>query len=449
MGKRIVFLSLPVVLAMLSQTIINYVDHVLIGYLPYEQARAGQAALGPALQLYWAIGGFLAAVSVGTQALTARRIGEQEHERAGQVMFNSLAVAFIGSALMTVAAWYGTPYLFKIVSKDPGAVALGVPYLQWRMIGLIPMVTTISYKSWFDGLGKTRVHMGVAITMNVVNFFLNVALIFGKWGLPAWGVTGSSIASMLSSWIGLFIMIAWSLRRQYYRTYKHYRASNLSWTQQWEIVKLSLPSGIATVFVMSGFLLFFRIVSLLDAQRGLGPIYAAATQNNIAILMLLFTACMAYGTATATLVGQSMGAKQPEQAARYGWEAVKLGIYLTLVLGSFVVAWPQLILRIGCHDAAVLAAAAPVLRICGALMPCVLTAIVFTQALFGAGNTRFVMFVEFGLHFFCLVPVAYVGGMVLHWGMLGVWCGAFVYIVLLCLIMGWKFTEGAWKEIRI
>jgi len=74
---------------------------------------------------------------------------------------------------------------------------------------------------------------------------------------------------------------------------------------------------------------------------------------------------------------------------------------------------------------------------------------ILTQALFGAGNTKFVMFVEFVLHFFCLVPVAYLFGIVLGWGVMGVWMGAFAYIVLLCTIMGWKFAEGGWKTIQI
>jgi Na+-driven multidrug efflux pump len=200
---------------------------------------------------------------------------------------------------------------------------------------------------------------------------------------------------------------------------------------------------------MSGFGLFFKIVGLLDADRGLGPIYTAATQNNISILMLFFTACMAYGTATATLVGQSMGAKQTELAERYGWEAVKLGVYFTLVLGLFVFMLPDTVLHVFCKDEAVIAVARPILRICGALLPFVLSGIVLTQALFGAGNTKFVMYVEFGLHFFCLVPLAYVCGVKMGLGVLGVWCGAFAYIILLCSIMGWKFAEGAWKEIRI
>jgi putative MATE family efflux protein len=449
LGKRILTLSAPVVLAMMSQTLINQVDHVLIGRLPAPDSIAGQAALGPSLILYWAIGGFLSAISVGTQALTARRIGEQEHERAGQVMFNSLVVAAVASAFLSILGWFAAPYLFRLINPAPDVLRLGVPYLQWRMLGVFSMVTTISYKSWFDGLGKTRVHMGAAITMNIVNFFLNVALIFGKWGFPAWGVTGSAIASMISSYIGLALMILWSLRRRYFRTYKHYRASNLAPAQQWEIIKLSLPSGIATMFVMSGFALFFKIVGLLDADRGLGPVYSAATQNNINILMLFFTACMAYGTATATLVGQSMGAKKTDLAERYGWEAVKLGVYFTLVLGAFIFVRPDLVLHIFSKDQNVIDVAMPILRICGALLPFVLSAIVFTQALFGAGNTKFVMWVEFGLHFFCLVPLAYVCGVKMGWGVLGVWCGAFAYILLLCSIMGWKFAEGAWKEIRI
>jgi MATE family multidrug resistance protein len=282
-----------------------------------------------------------------------------------------------------------------------------------------------------------------------VNYFLNLGLIFGRFGLPAMGVTGSAIASMISSYLGLLLMVGWSLQRRYYRTYKHYRFANLAWGQQWEIIKLSIPSGIATAFVMSGFYLFYSIVGRLDAQRGMGPILSAATQNTVSILMLVFTACIAYGTATATLVGQSMGAKKPDEASAFGWEAVKIGVFFMLVLGAFVFVRPDLVLHVFCKVVSVIVVAMPILRICGLLLPCVLSALVFTQALFGAGNTKFVMWVEFGLHFGCLVPVAYVFGVVLHGGIMGVWSGAYLYIILLCGIMGWKFMQGAWKEIRI
>jgi Na+-driven multidrug efflux pump len=295
--------------------------------------------------------------------------------------------------------------------------------------------------------------------MNAVNVVLNLGLIFGMWGFPRWGVTGSAVASMASSYLGLALMIIWSVwgtadrkegrPRRYTALYHVYRLRNLNLGQQWEIAKLSLPSGVATMFVMSGFGLFFKIVGVLDADAGTGAIYTAATQNIVIILMLFFTACMAYGTATATLIGQSMGSKQTELAERYGWESVKLGVYFTAVIGLLVFLYPESVLHVFSKDAQVIAVARPILRICGALLPFVLSAIVFTQALFGAGNTKFVMFVEFGLHFFCLVPLAYICGVRMGWGVLGVWMGAFAYIVLLCTIMGLKFAEGGWKQIRI
>jgi Na+-driven multidrug efflux pump len=247
----------------------------------------------------------------------------------------------------------------------------------------------------------------------------------------------------------MFLIIGWSLRPRYLHDYKVYHLVNASLKQQWEILKLSIPSGLATMFVMSGFLMFSGIVGLLDRNAQQGPIFAAATSNLIIILMVCFTAFMAYGTATATLVGQSMGAKEYVLAERYGWEAVKIGVYITAVIGGLMLLFPDTVLHVFTKDEAVVAVARPILRVCGALLPFVLSALVLTQALFGAGNTKFVMFVEFVLHFFCLVPVAYLFGIVLGWGVMGVWMGAFAYIVLLCTIMGWKFAEGGWKTIQI
>ena len=195
LGKRIATLAAPVVLAMISQTAINLVDHALIGRLPVAEASSGQPAVTISLILMWAVGGSLSAISVGAQALTARRYGENEPEKAGQVMFNTIIVALASSTVMAIAGYLLVPVVFPYFHPNPEVVRLGMPFLRWRMIGVVSMGTAIAYKSWFDGLGHTRVHMGAALTMNVINFFLNLALIFGKWGFPRMGVAGSGLAS--------------------------------------------------------------------------------------------------------------------------------------------------------------------------------------------------------------------------------------------------------------
>src|SRR3954454_10482612 len=109
LGKRIVSLATPVVVAMMSQTLINQVDHILIGRLPSSESIPGQAALGPSLILFWMVGGMLGGVSVGTQALPARRFGENERARAGQVLFTPLGVAPATSGVASVLAWIFAP----------------------------------------------------------------------------------------------------------------------------------------------------------------------------------------------------------------------------------------------------------------------------------------------------------------------------------------------------
>jgi putative MATE family efflux protein len=458
-------------LAMLTQTLINQVDHVLVGHLPVEESTPGQAAVQISQILLWMFGGFLSAITVGTQAMTARRAGADDLEGAGAVSTNSLTVALLSSLLMTVACYYAAPSLFRIFNKDQRVLALGVPFLRWRFLQIAGMVTTASLKSFFDGLGKTRVHMGVALAMNVVNFFLCIALIYGPtqpgivgidWvhglllsifgsSLPHLGVPGAGLASMISSYVGLLIMFAWSFRPMY-RPYHLRRLSNLSAKTMWSIIKLSVPSGVATMVAMVGFGFVLFVVGQLDKHSNLGigrTINATATSNIINVLMLVFISCIAYGTATATLVSQSMGAKDPDAAQGYADTAARIGFVIFLVAGLMLSLFAEPILRFWNPDPAVVAAAAPILRVFGLFTPLIAIALVFTQALYGAGNTMFVMVAELVLHNLFLIPVSYLAGLTFGLGLWGVWGSMALYISALALVMYLKFRTGSWKEIRI
>lgn len=448
--RNVIALASPVVAAMISQTLINQADHILVGRLPESESVPGQAALQVSVMLLWAVGGALNAISVGTQALTARRLGAGDPLAAGQVLANSLTISATLGLLSSILFWFLTPLLFPLISKDPAVIALGVPFLRWRYLQLLPMVVAISYKAFFDGLGKTWVHMGAAFVMNVVNFVLNIGLIFGKWGLPRMGVEGSGLASCIASYIGAALMIGWSLRPSLGRRFRYYRLGILKGDVAKEIGSLSWPSAAAAFFAMSGFLIFMRIVGRLDiAANHVQPIFAAATANIINILQLVFISCIAYGTATSTLVGQNMGAKHFQLAERYVWTSLKIGVAFFSLLGLFTICYPDLILHAWSKDQMVIDAARPILRAMGAFEPVACAALVFTYALYGAGNPRFVMYTELILHFTCLVPLSYLFGMVFDFGLWGSWIAMMLYMVLLAGIMGYKFSRGTWKAIQI
>lgn len=455
---RILKLSVPVIIGMLTQTAINMIDSAMVGRLREEMAVAGTAALGPSLVLLWAFGGFLSAISVGTQALTARRFGEGSARGAGRVLTNSAILALSSSLVVTVIAWFLAQPIFSAISHDPLIREVGTSYSRIRFLGLFSMVLMMSYKSFYDGVGRVRIHMSIAIIMNLSNAFLNYLLIFGNWGFPALEVDGAAWASVISSSGGLFIMIAWSMRRSDWRTFRVYQLRNINFKVMGRVAYLSIWSGLATLFVMTGFGFFYWIVGQVDEREGLAGINTAATSAVINISMLCFMTCIAYGTATATLVSQSMGAKKSDLAERYGWQSIKIIVLLMSALGAIAVFFPTELVRLFLPETEqfaetlkdqVVVTASNSLALCGFGAPIAAAALVFTQALYGAGESRYVMLVEMVLHFSCLVPLAYGLAIPFGFGLYGCWYAAGIYGVALMSAMGIKFYLGSWKNTEI
>jgi multidrug resistance protein, MATE family len=493
-AKTILALATPIVIAMFTQTFINVVDTIFVGKLDPSYSIPGQSALGYSLPIFWSIAGFLAAIGVGTQAMTARRYGEGSRLNAGVVLINSLVVAVIASLIFTVIGWVIIPPFFSFLTTNESVLSLGIPYAQLRILGVLAMVTTMSYKGFFDGIGMTRVHMYAALIMNAANICLNYIFIFGMGPIPAYYVTGAAIASLISTYIGLLVMAIWSMRRKYRSPHQYYRLANLRPKVAWEITRLSFPSGAAQLFVMSGVLLFLKVIGILDERavmeaiqsasgyvagnglwdaqsvvRAAGhqpamfasidwtyaiywsrpPIFQTASKLIIDIMSIGFVMCIAFGTATNTLVSRSMGESKLDLAEAYGWDSVKMGMVFFGIIGVLLIGFPTFFLDLLSDDATVIEAAVPGLRIMGSLEIFIAMALILTQALYGAGNTKFVMWVELVLHGVCLVPLAWLLAIHLELGFIGVWLSAAVYVTALASVMSWKFWQGSWKRIQV
>lgn len=495
-SKRIVVLAAPIVVAMLTQTGINVVDTILVGKLDPSYSIPGQAALGFSLPIFWSVAGFLAAIGVGTQAMSARRFGEERFIAAGSVLANGVFVAVVSSLVFSVLGWWLIPPLFRFLTGNEAVLNLGIPYAQLRMLGVIGMVATTAYKGFFDGLGRTRVHMWACIVMNVCNVLFTWLLVFGVGPFPTLYVDGAAIGSVVATFIGLAFMIGWTLKDEYRDRFRFYGSASLKPRVMWRMIKLSLPSGAAQVFVMTGVLLFLKIIAMLDDQavrsalqqadfygaelsRGAPslhhalanareltgrvfsgdwattfmwsrpPVYTTAAKLIIDLLSIGFVTCMAFGQATATLVSQSMGRNEYDEAEAYGWDSVKLGMYFFGTLGVLVMLYPEAVLDLLSDDEIVIQAAVPGMRIMASLQMFVAMALILIQALFGAGNTKFVMLAELLMHAFCLVPLAYLFSFWLDLGYLGVWLSGAAYGMGLATLMAWKFWQGEWKRIEV
>src|SRR3954471_4460821 len=263
-------LALPTVLAMVAQSAVNEMDIIFLSWLPQPESSNAQAALLPSFILLWMFGGSLSAISVGTQTIAARRFAQNKPHDAGAVLLNSMVFAFGSSVLLTAVAYAFLPHMLGLLIKVPEVRASAERYLSWRLLGVISMVTTFSLKAFFDGIGKTFVHMIASVVMNLVNVALCLVLIFGRYGAPRLGIAGAGVAGFISSWLGLFICFGWVLLPRYRRAHRPFRMDALSRSLTRDILRLSIPSAVATLAVMTGFALFSMIVSQLDHGISLG-----------------------------------------------------------------------------------------------------------------------------------------------------------------------------------
>jgi multidrug resistance protein, MATE family len=446
--KAILWLALPTVFAMLSQSVVNEIDVLFFSHLPVPESSYAQAALLPSLILTWLFGGSLSAISVGTQALVARRYAEGDRKGAGAVLGNAAYFCVGAGALFSVISLLCLPSLVRLMVEVPEVQDVAIAYTRWRLFAVISMSATMAIKAFFDGIGKTYVHLVAALVMNVINVFLCWVFIFGHLGAPAMGAPGAGMSAFIATWIGLSVMViyAWLVRREY----QPMRLANPSGKTIWALLKLSVPAAAATVVMMVGFGLFARTAGELDRGSVGEAVNSAANTDIVETLKLTFTACMAFGTATATLISQSLGRKQPEEAQKWGWASVRLGLVIFGVVGLCEgVLFTHQLAAVMSNSSGVRAAAIFPLHIMGVATPLIAVAMILTEGLFGAGNTRFVAVAQFLLIFVILVPGAYVLAIVLHLGLRGVWIAAFVYSCVAAVTMSSKFAGGSWKTIKL
>lgn len=461
--RAILRLALPTVGAMLTQSVVNEVDIVFFARLPCPESSNAQAALLPSLIILWLFGGSLSAISVGTQAFVGRRFAEKNREDAGAVLCNAAFFAVVAGIAFSIIGYLLTPAILSLLIKNEGARVAAESYLKWRLLGVTSMVATFAFKAFFDGIGKTHIHLVSAVVMNAINIALCFVLIFGNeaLGVPKMGVAGAGIAGFVSTYVGLAIMIGYALKGEFRKVYRPFVPSKLEAGLTWSILKLSIPSSIATIAVMTGFALFAAIAGKLDEVQPIGvvsamcpggkaePVNGAATTVIVGVLKLTFTACLAFGTSTATLVAQSLGEKRADRAELFGWTSVRLGLLIFGVVGLVEMVFAEQVLAFVSHSEIVRETALGPMRLAGACTPMIAVGMILTQALFGAGNTRYVMIVELVLHFLCLVPLAWILGITLKMGLIGIWVAGAVYAAALAALMALEFKRGNWKKIAL
>jgi putative MATE family efflux protein len=393
---------------MVSQNLLNIVDTAMVGFL----GDAALAAVGLGGFVVFMCQALILGISTGVQSSAARRKGEGRADRAAAVLNTALLLVLVIAPIFSLVLIQLADDAYPLLNKDPDVVALGVPYIEWRLGAIVFVGMNFAFRGYWNALDMSRIYMNTLIIMHACNIVLNYALIFGNFGAPALGVTGAGMGSAISMGIGTAIYIFLGFRHVAKDGFFRKLATR---AETASLIRISLPAGLQQLFFAAGLVAMFWIIGRIGT-----PELAAA---NVLITVLLFAILpgLALGIACTTLVGQALGRKDPEDAYQWTWDVAKITVMLLTVLGLPMWLVPDLVSSIFIHEPATRDLARWPMRVMGLTMPIEALSFAFMHGLLGAGDARRVMMVSIGTQWLVFLPLAYLVGPFLGFGLLGVW----------------------------
>jgi putative MATE family efflux protein len=444
--QQVLMLAWPVLLQNWLVTAVHLSDRLLAGRFQdvgaAEQA-ATQAAQTTANYLGWLLSSYTALITIGSTALVARMIGARDRRTARLLLHQSLLLALtlglVGMALGLVFL----DRLLQVLRLQEVAAGYAAGYLRPLLYALPLQMVGMAGIACLAGAGDTRTGMWVLGGITLINLPL-------AWGFfSALGFVGIAVGTALSQGLGgLVVLLVLYVGRAHLRLRLRHLMPHPALIGR--ILRISIPAAMDNLSMMVGQLWFLGIVN------DLGDTAAAAHGIALTWEALGFYAGAAFGTAALTVVGQSLGAGQPERAARGGWLAFAMGTGVMCAMGLLFFTLADPMFRLFCphpSQEAIVTTGIPALRLIAFGMPACGVCIILAAALRGAGDTRYPMLFTWVGFFVLRIPLAYLFTLPAPrgWelGLVGAWLAMVTDLQIRGLFLLVRYLRGGWKLIEV
>lgn len=429
-------IALPIMGGMMSQNILNLVDIGMVGRLGDKALAA--TGIG-SFTNYLAIA-FIIGLSSGVQALAARRLGEGRETETAVPLNGGLSLALMIGLPLCVVMVLATPWAFGFLTEDAEVAAIGIPYLEVRMLGMVAVGMNFSFRGYWSAIHMTGIYLRTILVMHACNIFLNWVLIFGNLGAPELGVYGAGLATTVSLYIGtvLYLIFAWRHARD-----KGFLRRIPTRATLWQQLKISLPASLQQLFFSAG------LVTLVWIVGRIGTAEVAAVNVLMTFHITAVLPAMGVALAATTLVGNALGRGDTEDAARWGWEAAALSLVYGVAVSVVLIPLAHPILSVFLTNPETRQLAYWPMILWASLIGLDTMAMVLMNALIGAGDTRRSMWISLVSQWLFFLPVAFLVGPVLGFGLLGVWLVNGVYRLLQSAAATHHWAARRWVGIEV
>lgn len=438
-------IAFPLILSTSAFTLQLFIDRVFLMW--YDRDAMSAAMLGGILN-FVAFSFFMGTANY-VNTFVSQYDGAGRRERIGPAVWQSIYFSLGAGFIMIMVSFFAGP-LMNLAGHDEAVRIYEVKYFGILAAGSMPGLLTVSLSCFYTGRGKTMVVMWVNIIRTCVNAVMDYILIFGKFGAPAMGISGAAIATVCSgiaaSVIYVFIFLAEDNRIRYKTD--NYRPDGELFRR---LMKFGLPNGTQFMLDILGFALFIVFIGWIDS------VALAATAMACQINTLSFMPMIGFGIATSTLVGRALGRNDTAlaQKSTYSASILTFGYMGIIAVCYFFV--PDIFMmpyRFGA-DAAQFAVIKPLVEklLVFVAFYCLFDTgnIIFSAAIKGAGDTRFVMIVSVILNWTVVVIPTYLAVKFLTGSarLYTAWLALTVYVCVLSVLFLLRFCGGKWKTMRV
>jgi putative MATE family efflux protein len=430
-------LAWPVILSFGLDSILGLASMLMVGRLGADAV----GAVGLATQILGAVRAGIAAVGTGTVALVARYIGANDRDSAEEVLKQSVIFGVIVSTVIAIPVIIFARPLMSLFHVKGEMAEMGARYLQVVMLSEPFQGVFLMCASALRGAGDTRTPLWIGGIIDVLAIFLNYVLIFGRFGFPALGVDGSAVATLLAIAIGGVLF--------FYALSIDGMVLNFRWSRMRpdfalgrRILGVGNPAAIEQLIIQFGFVAYVAFVARYGAKE------VAAYFIGVRILALSFLPGFGFSAASATLVGQGLGAGDPEFSRKAGWESTGMAMVLMTALGLVFIVFARQIAALFIDDPQVIGYTTQFMYALAAAQPLMAIDWTITGALRGAGDSRFPLYGSlagfYGCRLLVTIIISYYGGNIV-W----IWWSLLADYVVRCIVKAHRFKAGHWMRIQV
>jgi MATE family, multidrug efflux pump len=437
LSKAILLLSIPMVLEMIMESVFALVDVFFVSRLGAE-AIATVGITEALMTIIYAIG---IGLSVGTTALVSRRIGEKRPEEASVAAVQAIITGMVVSLVFTAIGIFYAKDLLRLMGASEATIEMGYMYPAIMLGGNMVIMLLFIINAVFRSSGDAAISMRVLWFANILNIILDPMLIFGIGPFPELGVKGAAVATNIGRGIAVLYQL-YLLGKGKYRVKVRANQIVIRVKEMLQVVKLSLGAIGQYLIATSSWIILVSVVTSLGEEVVAG--------YTVAIRILLFALLPAWGlaNAAATLVGQNLGAKQPDRAERSAWVVgIANMIFLGLVSIIFI-AIPQAFIGFFVNevdDPIVMSSGVTVLRVVSFGFFVYALGQVMVNAINGAGDTATPIWINFIAFWLLEIPLAFLFAKVMELDIHGVCYAILIADTAMTLIALAVFRRGKWK----